>query len=223
MKLEALTEKLPGIYRAIGPIPIGGPMCMNVAMHIFRANDAVVLVDPCILPESDLKMIEDLGGPTHIILTCGNHVRDADFYRVRYQAPILANRALMSKIETGVDTFFNGGDELPGGVLAIDMLGMSPGETVLLHSVGAGALVVGDAIFNYQPGDFSIPLKMASVLGMVPNGLSPMPSFIMEDKKKAADSCRKLVDYDFDAIFVSHGSPVLSGAKTEWASVVQGL
>ncbi|MBT4136450.1 MAG: hypothetical protein HOE48_00985, partial [Candidatus Latescibacteria bacterium] len=78
MKPEALTERLPGIYRAVGPIPLGGPMSMNAAMHVIRAVDAVVLVDPFRLPESDLKTIEDLGGPTHIILTCGNHVRHVD-------------------------------------------------------------------------------------------------------------------------------------------------
>jgi hypothetical protein len=58
---------------------------------------------------------------------------------------------------------------------------------------------------------------------MIPKGLSPMPSFVMEDKKVAAESCCKLVDHDFDAIFVSHGSPLLSDAKTKWESVVQGL
>jgi glyoxylase-like metal-dependent hydrolase (beta-lactamase superfamily II) len=220
MKPEALTDCLPGIYRAVAKVPINGPMSMMAAMHVIKTNDALILVDPCRLPDSDLKTLEDLGTPTHIIITCSNHVRHTQFYRDRYKTPVLANRALVSKIETGVDTFFGDGDALPGGLSGIDMPGMSPGETILLHSGGKGALIVGDAIFNYQKGDFALPMKLFSAIGMLPKGLSPMPGFAMENKAEAAKSSRKLLDYTFDAIFVSHGSPFLSGAKAKWQEVV---
>lgn len=223
MKPEALTEHLPGIYRAVGQIPLGGPLCMYAAMHMVRAEGAVVMVDPCRLSDSDVKLLEDFGGPTHIILTCANHVRHAEFYRERYQIPIWANRALLSKIQTGVDSFFKDGDELPGGLVGIEMYGMSTGETILVHPAGEGSIIVGDAIFNYLPDDLPLPLKFFGALGLMPKGLSPMPSFVMENKQKAAGSCRKLMDLNFDAIFVSHGSPVLSDAKAKWASVVSGL
>lgn len=195
-------------------------MSMQAAMHVVKTEDALILVDPCRLPESDLKTLENLGAPTHIIITCGNHVRHTDYYRDRYQIPVQANRKLMSKIETSVDTFFDDGETLSGGLKAIEMPGMSLGETILLHPGGDGALIAGDAIFNYQKGDFALPMKLFSAVGMLPKGLSPMPGFAMENKEEAAKSSRKLLDYDFDAIFVSHGSPFLSGAKAKWQEIV---
>jgi|GEM_PF-2401685 len=223
MKLEALQERLPGIYRAVGKVPINGPINMQAAMHVVKAEDALIMVDPCRLPESDLNMLEDLGNPTHLIITNGNHVRHTDFYRDRYQLSVLTSRKLMAKIETSVDTFFDDGETLPGGLTAIGMPGMSLGETILLHPGGDGALIVGDAIFNYQKGDFALPMKLFSAIGMLPKGLSPMPGFAMENKAEAANSCRKLLNYTFDAIFVSHGSPLLSDAKARWQEVVDAL
>ena len=196
---------------------------MQAAMHVLKGESTLILVDPCQLPESDLKTLEGLGVPTHVIITNGNHERHTQFYRDRYNLSVLANRTLLSKIETAVDQFFSEGDQLPGGLSCIDMPGMGPGEMVLLHPGGNGSLIVGDAIFNYQPGDYPLSLKLLSCLGMMPRGLSPMPSVGMEDKKEAAKSCRKLLDYTFDAIFVTHGSPILTGAKDKWKDVIEGF
>jgi glyoxylase-like metal-dependent hydrolase (beta-lactamase superfamily II) len=223
MKPEKLTEGLPHIYRAVGKVPMNSLLSMQAAMHVIKAEDAVVLVDPCRLPESDLSTLERLGKPTHLIITTGNHVRHSDFYRKRYSVQVLANRKLMSNIDMDIHTFFEDGETLPGGLEAIEMPGMSVGETVLLHSEGKGTLIVGDAIFNYGKKDMAFPMKLFGAVGLFPEGLSPMPSFAVEDKSEAAKSCLKLLNYTFDAIFVSHGSPYLSGAKAKWQEVVDAF
>ena len=223
MKPDALKEQMPGIYRAVGKVPMNSLVSMYAAMHVVKAEDALMLVDPCRLPESDLKTLEGLGAPTHVMVTNGNHERHAEFYRSRYNAKVMTNRKLMSKLKVGIDGFFEDGETLPGGLLAIEMPGLVAGETILLHPGGKGALVVGDAIFNYHREDFAAPMKLFNAFGMLPEGLNPMPSFGMEDKAEAAKSYRRLLDFDFDAIFVSHGSPYLSGAKEKWREVVASL
>lgn len=224
MKPEALKEHVPGIYRAVGKVPMSSILSMYAAMHVVKAADAVVLIDPCRLPESDLKTLEGLGKPTHVIITCGNHVRHAEFYRERYQVRVMANRKLMSKIGIGVDDFFEEGHQLPGGLTAIDMPGVSTGETILLYGQQGGALIAGDAIFNYATkAEFAPAMKVFNMMGMLPLGLNTEPSFAMENKEEATKSYRKLLNYDFDKIFVSHGSPYLSGAKAKWQEVVATL
>ena len=219
---DALREYVPGIYRAVGRVQLAGPFTTRGAMHVVRAEDALVLIDPFRLSSEDLEKLEAIGRPTHVIICGPTHVRHTAFYRDRYGVRVMTNRKLLSKIEIGIDAFFEEDEMLPGGLKTIEMSGTFLGETALLHEAD-GVLIMGDPIFNLQDEDLDLPMKLAKPFGQIPMGLSTMPKFVMADKALAAESYRKLLDYPFDKIFMSHGQPVLSDGKEKLRTLVASL
>ncbi len=198
-------------------MPFFGPFRVPGSMHLIKTDDAVILIDP--FYQANLAEMEALGTPTHVVICGTNHVRDAAFYRKQYGAQICAHRDLMSKIEVGVDLFFQPGDTLLGLFQTIDMLGTFRGETALLYNLGdRNVLIVGDAFFNLQPEDFIVPgMKLVGFRAE----LNTMPRAFI--RKRGFDSYRKILDHDFDALIVSHGAPILSGAKEQVRKLVQSL
>jgi glyoxylase-like metal-dependent hydrolase (beta-lactamase superfamily II) len=186
-------------------------------MHLIKTNDATILIDPFRL--SELSSLEAIGTPTHVIICGNNHVRDAAFYRKRYGARICAHRDLMSKIDVSVDIFFVPGDMLLGLFQTIDMPGTFLGETALLYNLGErNALIVGDAFFNLQREDFIVPgMKLVGFR----EKLNTMPHAFI--KKRGFDSYRKILDYEFDTLLLSHGAPILTGAKERVRDLVLSL
>ena len=207
-----MKELLPNIYQATTKLT---PLKLTSAMHIIKAEDEIVLIDPFALPESQTQELEVLGTPTYILIAGENHVRDSEDYRKRYSAKILANREGIPKFGIAVDDAFGDGETLPGKLTTIGMPGTTTGETIFWHE--RGVLIVGDALMNLQPRQRGL---LTRLLGF-PEGLGTMHKWVMKDKKLAAQSYRKLLNHDFDQIFVSHGSPILSGAKEMLRAVIE--
>ena len=220
-----MKELLPNIYQATTRIKIVGPFKALAAMHLIKSDEEIILIDPFELPESETATLEALGTPTLILIAGIFHVRDAEAYRKRYGAKILANREAISKLGIAVDDAFGDGETLPGGLTTIEMPGTIRGETIFLISErgdkrsprseindqASGTLIIGDALLNLQPGERSLFQRLVGA----PENLSPMTKLFIKDKKLAAESYRKLLDHDFDRILVSHGPPILSGAKEQ--------
>lgn len=211
-----MRELLPNIHQATIMLKVG-PTKVPAAMHIVKSDDEVILIDPFALPESETEALEALGKPTLILIAGENHVRQSEDYRERYGAKILANREGVPKLGIAVDDTFGDGETLPGGLTTIGMPGTMAGETIFRLEQGGGVLVVGDAIVNFQPDQRGFVMRL---LGFS-SGLGTMPKLFMKDKKLAAASYQKLLDYDFDQLFVSHGPPILSGAKVMLRAVLE--
>ncbi|MCH8296394.1 hypothetical protein IH992_35385 [Candidatus Poribacteria bacterium] len=213
-----MKELLPNIYQAT-TILKAGPVKIISAMHIITGGDEIVVIDPFTLSETETEALEALGKPTHILITGGMHVRDAEIYREQYGAKILANREAVPKLGIPVDDAFGDGETLPGGLGVIEMSGVSSGETIFRHNQGEGTLIVGDALMNFQPSDRGFLMRL---LGFAEN-LGTTPKLFMKDKKLAGQSYRKLLDHEFDSILVSHGPPILQDGKIQLEKVVEAL
>lgn len=207
-----MKEIIP-IYRATTRINVAGPFRIPSAMYVIKDGEDVVLIDPFTLPESETKELEALGVPTLILITGRLHVRDADAYRKRYGAKILANREAVPELGIGVDDAFGDGETLPGGLTTIEMPGTIPGETILRREQGKGVLIVGDALWNLRLSECGLILGLFMRLLGWPEGFGAMPKLLMANDKLATESYQKLLDYDFDQILVSHGQPILRDAK----------
>jgi len=208
----------PNLFRATKLIKIPLLWSVSAAMHIVKEGNEVIVIDPFVLPDAEKEALEQLGKPTAILLTTTFHVRDAEQYRSRYGAKVFANRAAVPKLGIPVDEAFGDGDSLPGNLKAIEMTGTSPGETILQHNLEKSGLITGDALFNLQKGETNAVIRL---LGFREN-LNPMPKLIIKDKKRAAEAYQRLLDYDFDQILVSHGAPILSGAKEQLRAMLKG-
>ncbi|MBI1929252.1 hypothetical protein HYR99_34025 [Candidatus Poribacteria bacterium] len=203
-----MKELVPNIYQATTMLK-AGPVKVSSAMHVIKAGEEVILIDPFTLPGAETEALERLGKPTLILITTTWHTRDAESYRKRYGAKILANRAAVPKLGIAVDDAFGDGETLLAGLTTIEMPGTATGETIFRREQGGGTLIAGDALMNFPPGERGLIMRL---IGFHEN-LGTMPKLFMKDKKLAAESYQKLLDYDFDHILVSHGSPILSRAK----------
>ena len=55
----------------------------SCAIRIDRAN-VLALVDPLPLTDAEIGQIEEIGTPTHILLTCNWHLREGEIFRERF-------------------------------------------------------------------------------------------------------------------------------------------
>ena len=211
-----MQELLPRVHRAI-TLMKAGPMKFNAGMAAVTGDDALVLVDPFNLPADETQTLETLGTPTHIVITADSHERDAAAYRQRYSAQVLAHRELAPKLELQPDQTFETGDGLPGGLRAVGIPGTRPGETAVLVPDGDGTLILGDTLMNISASDRGFLMRL---LGF-PLGLGKMPKMAIKNAKQAHQSYLALLELDFDALVVSHGEPILSGAKEQLRRVLE--
>lgn len=111
---------------------------------------------------------------------------------------------------------YSDGDRI-GSFEAVHTPGHEPDNHALVDE-DAGVLVAGDALFG------------ADLRGLPSGALVPPPALYSENVNRAERSMERLLDYDFEAALVFHGSAVTEGAhdrldafvnfpgKPDWAS-----
>ena len=101
------------------------------------------------------------------------------------------------------DHVYSADSELPGGLQAIGLGGISAGEHALYTSENRGVLFVGDAL-----GTTSYWTHGEGEIGAHPRMRPPT-------------LLRKLLDLDFTSITVGHGEPILDQAKVALAAYLE--
>ena len=148
-----------------------------------------VLIDP-FTPDEGLSRFSHPSKAIIVLLTTGNHERDAYSCKLALRAEIWAPEAALSDMDMVPDRVFSSDDELPCGIQAYHLEGShSEGETALLVPRGPGVLVIGDGLVARPDAEWRV--------------------FQSHER----DALQSLRDEAFDAIVTSHGAPVLSGAK----------
>ena len=82
--------------------------------HIIHLPEAGVLalVDPLPMPEEVADAVERLGPPTHILITCNYHEREADLFRSRWGCATLMHELQAGEAECHVDRTMASGETL---------------------------------------------------------------------------------------------------------------
>jgi len=178
-----------------------------------ETSDGVVLIDPIVPPEDTDRFwealdrdIERIDGEVHVLVTVFWHTRDAKTMVERYEARVWAPRRGRPAIErrAGVVTdAFAPEDELPGGLKS---LRTARAAEVVYWIPDHGALVPGDVLLTDKQG--GIRLCPASWL----------PESV--DQPRLAESLRPLLDLPVERVLLSHGEPVLAGAKPALAAAL---
>ena len=176
----------------------------SCAIRIDRAN-VLALVDPLPLTDEEIRQIEKIRTPTHILLTCNWHLRESEIYRQRWESVIYLNTLGLAEAETTIDGTFEGGDRLWDAVEVIHIPHVGWGEeTAFLVEQEQGLLIVGDVVCGGRT-DIGVP---EGEIGIFTNQLEAI-----SDRQKARDSLIDLMEYPFDAICFAHGSPIRHQAK----------
>lgn len=167
----------------------------DVGCVALETDDGVIAFDPL-----DPPVV-----PHHTLITVFFHARSARgrVWAPRDQVRRLANRGVE------VTDPFEPGDELPGGVQAFDT---ARGGEVLYWVPSERALVVGDVLLGAgaKPRATDDPLRLCPE-----RWLGPKAS--LEDLRA---SLRPLLELPVEAIYVSHGAPVTSGALARLAELL---
>ena len=134
----------------------------SCAIRIDWAN-ILALVDPLPLTDAEIGQIEEIGTPTHILLTCNWHLRESEVYRQRWGCKIYLNALGLAEAETAIDGTFEGGDRLWDAVEVIHIphVGWTE-ETAFLVGQEQGLLIAGDVVCGGRAdiGVLSFPISL---------------------------------------------------------------
>jgi hypothetical protein len=171
------------------------------AAHAVRSDQGVVFIDPLPLEPGALA---GLGRVSAICLTASVHQRSAWRYRRTLGVPVHAP-ALSKQLDEEPDGRYGEGDWLPGGLLPV----FTPGAGTTQHTL----IWEGDPSVAFTPDLFAHPAGV---------GLTMVPARYMHDPEQARQSAERLLDYDFDVLCTSHGSPVVGGAHEAIRTALAG-
>lgn len=153
------------------------------------------LIDPIPLAPAALDDLASRNKVAGIIVTNENHERAAAWFAERFQVPIYLDAPLASVTELpGAVSIRENCFPAEMTVLHID--GGPGGELAIHFAGGGGAIVVGDALINFEPYGFAL-----------------LPAKYCRNFKKMRHSLMKLLEYSFDRMLFGHGLPIQSHAR----------
>ncbi|MFW5918226.1 MAG: MBL fold metallo-hydrolase [Haloferacaceae archaeon] len=147
---------------------------------------------------------EEFGGIDNLVLTHagGDHYGGIDAVMEAFDPTLYAaadEQDLLDAIDHEPDVYFEHGDVILDGVEIVQVPGHSPCPSALLLQE-EGALISSDVLDGVDRR------------GLPEGYLLPPPETFNWDHKKAATGVADLLEYDFDAVLVFHGSHVLEDA-----------
>ena len=167
-----------------------------------KDRDILVLVDPLPLSDQGVRQVEEIGTPTHIILTCNWHLRDSRAFKEKWGCEILLYENHVQEAEIEFEGTLQDGDVLWELVEVIRVPDVRHREEVSFYLIQDGVLIVGDLMSGGRR-DCGIP---DGELGFKD------PAYLV-DLAKARLSLKALLHFEFEILCFGHGTPILSGAK----------
>ena len=196
-----MKEIVPDVQMWSVPVPDRGYDFNGFAV---ATEDGTVLVDPPEPVEDGWGAIDMLAPFAGLWVTNRNHSRAAAAFRERYGLKVAVHEADADRLEAGADVTVHGDERLPGDIRLIHVPGKSPGE-IAFHVPRARALIVGDVVIGDPPGE-----------------LSTYPEKVIDDMEELHRSAARLLEYDFDALLLCDGEPIVRGGKQKLREFVAG-
>jgi len=190
-----MQEILPGVFHWLREHPK-----IKIEVSSYFLADEGVLLDP-LVPAEGLDAFP--GKPEHVLLTNRHHFRASDAFRERFGCKVWC-------VEQGMHEFrhedrvhpFRWGDDLPGGIEALEIGALCPDETALYVGRENGILAVADGVI--RRGDGPLSFVPDSMLGDDPDGV--------KQGLKAA-YLRVAEERGFEHLLPAHGHPWIGGAR----------
>lgn len=189
-----------------------------------ETDDGVVLIDPLVPPEDADRFwkaldrdVERLAGDVHVLVTVFWHARSAAAlvgrYGARVWAPTRGKQAIARRAGVVTDAY-RPDDPLPGGIRAFRS---GRAAEVVFWIPQHQALVPGDALLGEGAREGGAPSTGALGLHLCPQSWLP-------EGTTPADLARTLqpvLDLPVERVLVSHGEPVLDGAREALAAALR--
>jgi glyoxylase-like metal-dependent hydrolase (beta-lactamase superfamily II) len=191
-----MRELLPGVWHWTAPHPnLGGAHVSS-----YWLEESGVLIDP-LLPPDGIEWFESrTNAPSAIVLANRHHYRDSGRLHERYGVDVHVPAAGMHQFTHGEPVVpYRAGDQLPGGLIAVSVGGLSPDDSGL-YLASASALWLADTIVRApeDPGD---------PIGWVVDSLMDDPP---ETKRELLAAFRRILDeIAFENLMLAHGLPLI--------------
>ena len=163
--------------------------------YALETAEGTVLIDPPGPDGSGWDPFDEMAPYEGVYLSNRNHGRAAGDFRERYGVAVKAHEADLGRLALEPDEVLRGGETVAGRMEVVHVPGKSPGE-IAFHLPGASSLIVGDL-----------------VIGVPAGWLSTYPEDVVDDMEQLFRSLEKLLEYDFEALLVCDGEPLLRGGK----------
>ncbi len=168
-----------------------------------ESNSIRALIDPLSLSESEIQQIDELGGPTHLMLTCTYHERGLTEFKQKWGCQVLLHENQVQEAEFAFDDTFADRDVLWDLVEVVRVPDVRHREEVCFYlRAHGGAFIIGDLVSGGRK-DSGIPD------GRV--GFNAPEYLVGLDTARL--SLRMLLHFKFNLMCFGHGSPVVRGAK----------
>jgi len=155
--------------------------------------DGTYLIDPIPLESEALYELIGPNSVAGIIVTSGNHHRASAKFAEKFSAPVFGRtEAFLNKAARELKSVTDR-EEISEGLRAIGVQGAGEGEIALYYAPEGGALIIGDALINFEPYGFTF-----------------LPAKYCSNQKQMRRSLRRLLDYKAERILFAHGAPILS-------------
>jgi glyoxylase-like metal-dependent hydrolase (beta-lactamase superfamily II) len=175
----------------------------EIGCAALKLGNGLVVIDPVPLADPAWQELLAVAPLRAILLTNGNHVRDAVALRGKHHVPVAVapeTRRDITELKPDILLLPN---ETLYGLAAIPISGATPGETAFY--VASSVLVLGDAVINTDSE----------------KGLEFLPDKYCADARQNRESLRQLLTLDFHTLIVAHGAPVTAHAKEKFRALLQ--
>ena len=172
--------------------------------HFFVRPAGNVAVDPLSLDESDAIRLQELGGVALIVLTNGDHARDAAALKDRFGSKIATSAAEASELSFAVDVVCKAGDQIFEGAYVVPLEDQKTAGEFALYFPAEQMVLVGDAVIGSPRGSLSL-----------------LPDQKYADVRKAALGLRQLLAFQPEILLLGDGASVFSGATKLLAALLR--
>lgn len=181
---------------------------IKIEVSSYWLEDGGVLIDPLVPRDVGVEWFaERTTSPAAIILSNRHHYRASDQLVQRFSCPVYCVRAGLHQFTHGEPvTAFDFGDELPGGLRAIEIGGLCPDDTAL-YLPRLSAIWFADGVVSGGPRGQNAPL------GFVPDSLMDDPPETRRQLLAALE--RVLRDYPLEHVLLAHGEPLIGDGRTQ--------
>lgn len=198
--IAEFQEVTPGLVFWEGYNPEVKTDCSCCALVI---AGSLIFVDPLRLAQPALDELTAGAEPRQIVLTNGNHARDAGWYAAHFGIPILAHREAIPELDLTEVREIREDEGILEGVRVMELPGAGPGEIALHAAMGGGVAVVGDALINLDSYGFTF-----------------LPEKYCTDARLMRNSLAKLAAMPFQVMTFSHGRPIIAEASRHLAALL---
>lgn len=179
------------------------PYIWNSYLIQVKDRDVLILVDPLPLSDEEMREVEEIGAPTHILLTCNWHLRESQVFRQKWGCEVWLHQDGLNDSEVPVDGTLQDGD------LLWDLMQVNHvpdvhyvEEVAFLVKGDRNTMIVGDLVCGGRKDR-----------GVLDGELwINAPEYIF-DLQDARNSLRKLSEYSFEILCFGHGTPITQAAK----------